>query len=378
MPSSTAPLDIAYHFANVPDPRHPSFRECHCLGDLLVIGFSAVLAGAKSWDGIVEFGHSKVQWLLGLGLALPNGIASHDTFNRLFAALDPLAFQAAFHSWINAVCGSLGLCHLPIDGKTLRGSRGPDGTCLHLVSAWAAKQRITLAQVAVADKSNEITAIPELLKLLDLNGALVSIDAMGCQKGIAGQIRAGKGDYLLAVKDNQPSLATDVEASFIKAYECNFQGLHHETLKTQEVGHGRQEERIYTVLYQPQGLSTAAEWQDLKSIVQVIRTRRQADKESTEVSYYISSSEASLAVLAEGIRAHWGIENGQHWCLDVLFAEDRCRSRAGNAAENLAWLRKMALALLRNDGTKGSVPTKQLRAALDDEYRSHLLHLLQQ
>jgi predicted transposase YbfD/YdcC len=369
-------LDIAHHFANVPDPRHPAFRDNHLLGDILVIALSAVLAGARSWEGIAEFGRSKEVWLRSLGLKLPNGIPSHDTFNRVFANLDPVAFQASFTSWINSVCEALGVRYIPIDGQTLRGTRGPNGTCLHLVSAWAAEERLTLAQVAVEDKSNEITAIPKVLALLDLQGALVSIDAMGCQKGIAAQIRAGGGDYVLAVKDNQPTLAADVDACFVQAYEDDFAGVKHDTFTTQETGHGRSEERVYTVIYEPRGLSTQGEWVDLKAIVQVIRTRQVGDKETVEVSYYISSKETTAQVLAEGIRAHWGIENGQHWSLDVLFGQDRCRTRHKNAAENLAWLRKVALGVFRHDATKGSVPTKQLRAALDDDYRSHLIDLL--
>jgi predicted transposase YbfD/YdcC len=370
-------LDIGHHFADVPDPRHPSFREHHLLGDILVIALSAVLAGARSWEGIAEFGRSKEAWLRSLGLKLPNGIPSHDTFNRLFADLAPVAFQDAFTSWINGVCQALGvLRYIPIDGQTLRGTRGPDGTCLHLVSAWASEHRLTLAQVAVQDKSNEITAIPKVLALLDLRGALVSIDAIGCQKSIAAQIREGGGDYLLAVKDNQPTLFADVEDCFLRAYEEDFAQVKHERFTTQETGHARTEERVSTVIYEPSGLRTQAEWVDLKAIVQVIRRRRVGDKESDEVSYYISSRAASAEVLAEGIRAHGGIENGQHWSLDVLFAEDRCRTRHKNAAENLAWLRKVALGLFRHDGTKGSVPTKQLRAALDDEYRAVLLSLL--
>jgi predicted transposase YbfD/YdcC len=369
-------LDIAHHFAAVPDPRHPAFRDHHLLGDVLVIGLSAVLIGARSWECIAEFGRSKEAWLRSLGLKLPNGIPSHDTFSRIFADLDPAAFQVSFVSWINGVCHALGLRYIPIDGQTLRGTRGPDGTCLHLVSAWAAEHRVTLAQVAVEDKSNEITAIPKVLALLDLKGALVSIDAIGCQKGIAEQIREGEGDYLFTVKDNQPTLAADISKCFLQAYENDFAGVKHDTFTTQEVGHGRTEQRVYRVIYEPSGLTTQAEWVDLKTIVQVIRTRTMGDKESVEASYYISSSTAAAKVLAEGIRAHWGIENGQHWSLDVLFGQDRCRARHKNAAENLAWMRKVALGLLRNDGTKGTVPTKQMRAALDDDYRSHLVNLL--
>ena len=369
-------LDIAHHFANVPDPRHPAFREHHLLGDLLVIALSAVLVGVRSWEGIAEFGRSKETWLRSRGLKLPHGIPSHDTFNRIFADLDPAAFQASFTSWIQGICKTLGVRHIPVDGQTLRGSRGPEGTCLHLVSAWAAEHRLTLAQAAVADKSNEITAIPQVLALLDLTGALVSIDAIGCQKDLAAQIRQGGGDYLLALKDNQPTLYTDTQACFLQAYEEDFAGVAHDLFTTQEVGHGRREERRYRVIYDPRGLRTQADWVDLKTIIQVIRTRQVGDQESTEVSYYISSSQAAAPVLAEGIRGHWSIENGQHWSLDVLFGQDRCRARHKNAAENLAWVRKVALGIFGQDPTKGSVPTRQLRAALDDDYRSHLLDLL--
>jgi predicted transposase YbfD/YdcC len=369
-------LDIAHHFATLPDPRHPAFQDHHLLGDLLVIALCAVLSGARSWDAIARFGCSKESWLRSLGLTLPNGPPSHDTYNRVFAALDPLAFQHCFTNWINAVCDRLGFTHIPVDGKTLRGSRGPDGTALHLVSAWATEHRLTLAQVAVPDKSNEITAIPALLKLLDLQGALVSIDAIGCQRAIAQQIRDQGGDYLLAVKDNQPTLHADIQAAFEKALALELEGVRHDLFVTEQTSHGRYEERVYLVLYEPQGLSTASDWADLKTVVQVLRTRQQGDEESVEEACYISSSTASAAVLAEGIRAHWGIENGQHWCLDVLFGEDRCRSRQGNAAENLAWLRRMVLSLLRHDGSKDSAPTKQLRAALEDDYRLHLINLL--
>ncbi len=371
-----APLAIAHHFANVPDPRHPAFCGQHRLGDILVIALAAVLSGASSWDTIAAFGVAKETWLRSLGLELPNGIPSHDTFNRIFAAMDPLAFQHAFTSWINAVCSTLGFVHIPVDGKAVRGARGLDGTCLHLVSAWAAEHRLTLAQVAVAGKGNEITAIPEVLKMLDLHGALVSIDAVGCQKSFAKQIRDEEGDYLLAVKDNQPTLSGDISACFVQAYEKDFEGVKHDTYTTREISHGREEERVCTVLYELDGLSTRAEWVDLKAVVQVIRTRREGDKETNEVSYYISSSTASAKALAESIRAHWGIENRQHWCLDVLFSEDRCRTRQGNAAQNLAWLRKMALSIFGQDDSKGTIPTRRLKAALDDEYRAHLLSIL--
>jgi predicted transposase YbfD/YdcC len=374
-----SPLDLAHYFQDLPDPRHPAFCDHHLLGDMLFIALTAMLSACDSWEDIVLFGRAKETWLRSLGLRLPNGIPSHDTFNRVFAALNPDAFQGCFTAWINAVCGELGFCHIPIDGKAVRGSRGPDGTCLHLVSAWAGGQRLSLGQVAVRDKSNEITAIPRLLAMLELSGALVTIDAMGCQKDIARQIVAGGGDYLLALKDNQPRLAEDVAACFTVA-PCGGPGdTRRDVVRTREVSHGRREEREYTVLYQPSGLSTQGEWAGLKSVVRVMRKRQEGDQaESTEVAYYISSSTASAAVLGAGIRGHWGIENSQHWVLDVVFGEDGCRTRQGHAAENLAWLRKMVLSLLRQDKGKGSAPNKRLRAAFDDDYRRHLLNLLLQ
>lgn len=370
------PLDIAHHFANVPDPRHPAFRREHLLSDILVIGLSAVLSGCKSWEAIADFGTTKEDWFRSLGLKLRGGIPSHDTFMRLFAAMNPRAFQQAFRSWINSVSQVLGFRHIPIDGKAVRGARGPDGTCLHLVSAWAHEQRLTLAQVAVAGKSNEITAIPQLLKMLDLHGALVSIDAIGCQKEIAKEIRAGGGHYLLALKDNQPILHADVQFCFDTALACDFKDIKHDIFFTQEVNHGRYEERIVTVIYNPSGLTTKDEWLDLNAIVRVVRICRVGDKESIEVAHYISSSKAKAKVLGEATRNHWGIENSQHWVLDVIFGEDRCRTNLGHAAENLAWLRKMALALFNQDDSKGSIPTRQIRAAADDDYRFHLLDLL--
>jgi predicted transposase YbfD/YdcC len=379
MPPTTetpSPLDIPRHFADLPDPRHPAFRDSHKLGEIVTIALCAVLSGATSWDSIASFGCRKLAWLRSLGLDLANGVPSHDTFNRFFAALDPRAFQDRFHGWLCRVCDALGVAHVAVDGKAARGSRGPDGTCLHLVSAWAAEGRLTLAQVAVADKSNEITAIPQLLQVLDLEGALVSIDAIGCQKEIALGVLAAGGDYLLAVKDNQPTLHADVKAAFEGAQRRGFEGVRHDTFATRETGHGRHEERLYTVLYDLVGLSTKEEWQGLATIVRVLRRRRQGDKESQEVAYYISSREAAAQVLARGIRLHWGIENGCHWVLDVVFGEDQSRTRHGNAAENLAWLRKMVLSLLGQHRGKASYRTMQFELAIDDDLRLQFLRQL--
>jgi len=378
--AAPARLEIAYHFAGLPDPRHPAFRDHHLLGDILVIALSAVLAGAQSWDAIAAFGVEKRAWLLSLGLSLPNGIPSHDTFNRVFAALDPAAFQRCFAGWIKAVCSALGLRHIPIDGKALRGSRGPEGSCLHSVSAWAREQRLTLAQVAVEGKGNEITAIPQLLALLDLRGALVSIDAIGCQREIARQIVEAGGDYLLAVKENQPTLHRDIQAMLDRAVEAGF-ALPGCSLcgGEDESGHGRQECRSYALFTDLSGLSSRGEWPGLKAVLVAARERRVGGGEvSHEQAFYISSRAGGAEELAGAARGHWEIENGCHWVLDVVFGEDRCRARQGNAALNLGWLRRMALALLRQDQSKGSLPTKRLRAALSDDFRRHLLNLLSQ
>ena len=369
------PLDIAHHFAAVPDPRDPRFIT-HPLTDILTIALCATLSGATSFEDIAAFGRAKQDWLRSLGLTLPHGIPSHDTFRDLFRHLHPDAFQHGFTAWINAVCGRLGIDHVQIDGKALRGSRGPGGTCLHLVSAWVGAHSLTLAQVAVEDKSNEITAIPKLLKLLELEGALVSIDALGCQTDIARAIRDTGADYLLQVKGNQPTLEADIDAAFDAAFAADFEGVEHDLWVNELHGHGRREEQVCLVLYDLEGLSTRQEWADLEAIVRVARTRREGGKETFEVAHYISSRRGSAEELGSATRGHWGIENGLHWVLDVVFREDDCRLKDRTAGENLGLLRRVAASLLRQDGSKGSVRGKLRRAAWDDDFRLHLLNLL--
>jgi len=369
------PLAIAPHFASLADPRVERTRR-HELTDIIVIALCAVISGADSWNEVEQFGHSKREWLARF-LALPNGIPSHDTFNRVFAALDPVAFQDCFTNWVNAVCARLGYQFLRVDGKSLRGSAdsGKGLGCLHTVSVWASENGIVLGQQAVDGKSNEITAIPKLLGLLDLQGAMVTIDAMGCQKGIAKLIRAQGGDYVLALKENQKTLYKDVSDCFVKALDQGFAGLRHDVYTTTEKGHGRCEERIYTVIYDPPGLSTKGQWQDLKAILLVSRERQEGDKYSHEAHYYILSCEATAQVFAQATRGHWSIENGVHWILDVVFREDACRTRTGHAAENLAWLRRVALAILKQDPSKGSIKGKRKQAGWDNAFLAHLLGL---
>jgi predicted transposase YbfD/YdcC len=373
--TTTTRLDIPHHFANLSDPRDSRYTD-HLLGDILTIALCGIFSGSKSFEDLAAFGRAKETWLRSVGLTLPKGIPSHDTFRDLFRHLKPGAFQECFTSWINAVCAHLNLSHVQIDGKALRGSRGLDGTCLYLVSAWVGANSLTLGQVAVEDKSNEITAIPKLLKMLELKGALVSIDAMGCQKDIAWAIRDKDADYLLQVKGNQPTLEADVRASIDAAIEVSFEGVEHDLWVGSSRGHGREEERVCVVLYDPDGLSTGADWVDLKAIVRIARTIREGDKETFEEAHYICSRRASAEELGSSTRAHWNIENGLHWVLDVVFREDDCRLKDRNAAENLGMLRRVAASVLRQDSSKGSVSGKVLRAGWDDEYRFHLLSLL--
>lgn len=369
-------LSILHHFASLHDPRLDRTKK-HKLEDLLVIALCATLAGADGFVEIEAFGHSKRAWLQGF-LELPNGIPSHDTFNRLFAALNPKAFQDCFAGWMNSICDRLGLKRLAIDGKTLRGShRGGKGEdCLHLVSVWAVDNGLTLGQEAVEAGSNEITALPKLLRTLDLAGAIVTIDAIGCQKEVAQTIRREGGDYVLAVKENQETLYRDIAACFEEALRGDLRGVRHDLHFTQETGHGRKEERSYCVIYDPAGLSTRCEWQDLRAIVMVGRSRWVEDKYSHEVQYYISSGEYGAAELAKSIRGHWGIENNLHWILDVVFREDESQVKDRNAAENLAMLRRVAVSLLKQDESKGSLKGKRKRAGWNDEFLAHLLGLL--
>src|SRR3984957_17460201 len=292
----TPRLDILHHFAAMQDPRDPRFVT-HLLGDILTIALCATISNSKSFEDMAAFGRSKESWLRSLGLTLPHGIPSHDTFRDLFRHLDPAVFQDCFTSWINALCTRLGVKQVQIDGKALRVSRGLDGTCLYLDFAWVGANSLTLAQVAVEDKSNEITAIPRLLKMLELQGALVSIDAMGCQKDIAQDIRATGADYLLQAKGNQPILEADIKAIIDAAFVANFVGFEHDIWFNHLRGHGREEEQVCLVLYNLEGLSTRADWVDLQAIVQVARTTWEGDKETIEFAHYITSRRGSAEEL---------------------------------------------------------------------------------
>jgi predicted transposase YbfD/YdcC len=362
---------LADHFVDLPDPRLDRHKQ-HALLDIIVIAVSAILAGADSWVDVERFGLAKLDWFKKF-LKLPNGIPSHDTFGRVFALLNPEEFGACFTAWMAAACATLGLKHVAIDGKTMRGSRGPQGTAAHVVSAFATANGITLGQRKVDEKSNEITAIPELLKVLDIAGALVTIDAMGCQTKIAEQVRESGADYLLAVKENQPTLYGDIHQFATDALAREYQGIAHSFWENQERSHGRDEFRACYVFDAQEVVQDATMWRDMKSVVMIVSERVVNGQASTEVRYYISSRKANARTFAESVRNHWGIENGLHWVLDVCFGDDASRVRNGHGPENFALLRRLALAVLKQANGKDSIRGKRLIAGWDNNYLEQLL-----
>jgi predicted transposase YbfD/YdcC len=373
-PASPAPpqdVSITKYFTKLKDPRR-RHRRLHHLQDILVIALCAIIAGAQDWQEIETFGRKRRAWLQRF-LALPNGIPSHDTFERVFDRLNPQAFQTCFREWVQAVSAALRIKHVAIDGKTLRGSGSAKLGPLHLVSAWATAQHLSLGQVAVDAKSNEITAIPALLELLDLQGALVTIDAMGCQKAIAQKIVDQGGNYALTVKENQPHLLADIQLRFEQAFDTDFADLEHDTWEKRERGHGREELRCYTVLHTTAGIRHAEDWAGLTTIGMCYSERTVQGKTTTEVRYFIGSKKASAKYYGTGLRHHWGIENNLHWQLDVNFGEDQNRVSKRNAAENLALLRRLTLTLLQAHPAKLSIAKKRFAAALDPDFLEEIL-----
>jgi predicted transposase YbfD/YdcC len=367
-------------FATLADPRRDQLKE-HPLVDSLTIALCGVICGADGWSAIETFGREKERWLRTF-LALPGGIPSHDTFGRVFARLDPEEFRRCFLTWVRAVVGEPEPQVVAIDGKTVRRSydRSSGKEALHLVSAWATTSGLVLGQVATDAKSNEITAIPVLLRLLDLEGAVVTTDAMGCQTAIATQIVEQGADYVLALKDNHEKLHDRVTRACADADVAAGTALPlgdlPEDIATDK-GHGRREQRRCRAIGDPAYLADIdpdRAWPDLRSVVCIESTRRIGEAVSIEARHYLSSLPADAKALSAAVRSHWGIENRLHWVLDVTFREDDSRVRVGHAPENLAILRHIALNLLRQDrSSKGSVPTKRFRAALNDRYLRSLL-----
>lgn len=368
-------LRLAEVFVSVTDPRQAGKVE-HDLVELLVVAVNAVLVGADTFVEIELWAKEKLDWLRGY-LPLAAGIPSHDTFGRLFGLIDPEEFEAAFRRWVGAVLPTLGTeAVVAIDGKTSRRTGKVGATPLHLVSAFAAGAGLVLGQRATAVKSNEKTAIPELLATLALEGCIVTIDAMGTQANIAQAIRDRGADYILAVKDNQPTLA-DAMRDFFTLFKLAPDKTPHTMAETVEKDHGRLETRRCYAFDQLACLHRPEQWPDLQSFAVIESQRCVSGKTSTEQRFYLSSLAPDAARLGQAIRAHWSVENRLHWCMDVAFADDQMRARSGHAAHNLAVLKHLTLNLIRLDSSqrKGGIKARRLIAATSDQYRAELLGL---
>lgn len=368
---------IVAHFRDLEDPRiSPATR--HQLLDIVAIALCAVICGADTWVEVEAFGRAKASWLRTF-LALPHGIPSHDTFGRVFAALDPAQFEAGFRSWVAAVADLRAGVVVAVDGKTLRRSHdAPAGkAALVLVSAWAEANRLVLGQVAVAPGSNEIPAIPTLLQQLALDGCLVTVDAAGCQSAIAAQLAGQGADYVLALKENQPTLWTAVRTAFREGQASGFAVGLLDHRRTVEKNHGRSEVREVWALEDPDliaYLDPHGAWPKLRSVAMVVAERRLGMDISRETRYYLTSLPGNAAAVGTAVRGHWGIENRLHWVLDMAFREDESRVRQGYADQNLAVLRRLALNLLRQEPTaKMGTKAKRLKAGWDDAYLLKIL-----
>lgn len=368
---------VVTYFSDLPDPRSPLGRR-HLLTDVLTIAICGVICGAEGWAEVEQFGGDKAAWFQSF-LSLPHGIPSHDTFGRIFASLNPEAFERCFMAWMNALADRSHQRIVAVDGKTLRRSfdRASKQAAIHMVSAFATKNRVVLGQIATEAKSNEITAIPKLLELLDLRGAIVTLDAMGCQKEIARTIVEQGGDYVLAVKDNQPTLHKQVTGVMDEGLRESFQWMHHDACVETEGDHGRIETRRVSTTRDVQWLKGIGTWPGLRSLAVVESTREVQGEISYERRYYISSLDGTDApAMAAAIRGHWGVENQLHWSLDVSFREDECRIRKGHAAENFSRLRRIALNLLKHEtSVKLGIKGKRLKAGWNHDYLLKVLRL---
>ena len=359
---------IESFFERIEDHRH--HNRLHKLIDVIMIAICGVVAGADTYEQIENFGKKRKRWLSKF-LELPHGIPSHDTFGRIFEKINPTEFQNSFKLWIESVTERTRGQVVAIDGKTLRRShdRANDKKAIHMISAWASSNQVVLGQLKTEEKSNEITAIPHLLKLLDISECIITIDAMGTQKKIAKTIIDKKGDYILALKENHKTLYSDTVLFFKKMGDIKKEGYAFDEHTTVDGGHGRIETRRYMMTSDIDWLQNKTKWPGLKSLGMVESTREIKGESSHEKRYYISSLECNAEKFGHAVRSHWGIENSVHWVLDIAFREDESRIRKGSAPENISAIRHIALNLLKTNKTfKGSIKTKRLNAAMDKKY----------
>ena len=376
-------LSLIEHFQVMRDPRLERTRD-HDLIDILVVAVCTLLCGGETFNDMEDFGHAKYDWFKSF-LALRNGIPSHDTFNRVFAALDPKQFLDCFLEWTQSIRRAVSQEIVALDGKALRRALNKDQSVKYIVSAWAESNGLVLGQLKVEDKSNEITALPKLLRVLELEGCIVTIDAIGCQKKIAKEIVEADADYVLALKGNQEMVHEEVKAflddTLVEKEKPRPTGVKASKaaatlafLETVEKDHGRHETRRYYQSIELDWFADRHKWEGLRSVGMVEAVREVEGKRSVERRYYLSSLPLDVAVFARAARGHWGVENKLHWVMDVCFGEDRSRARAGYAAENLATLRRLALNLLKTEKTKKrGIKGKQLNAGWDHSYLLHLL-----
>jgi predicted transposase YbfD/YdcC len=388
MSSSPKPLaevsfeesELLKNIQQLPDPRTRWTK--HSVLDIVTIAVMAVLSGSDDWNAIQVYGEAKQEWLSGF-LSLPNGIPSHDTFNSVISRLEPSAFAECCLGWMKEAAAKIGAQIISIDGKSFNNSydREKGQKSLHLVSpkgyrsayAWVSSHHLLLGQVKTEKKSNEITAIPKLLELIDVKGHIVTIDAMGAQKKIANQIVKQEGDYVISLKGNQGTLHENVKKAFAEAVEKEWEGVRHETCQTIEAGHGRLEKRRYYLL-PAAAVKMPKEWSTVQSVVMVERERTDWKETSHEVQYHICSLPANLEKISTAIRRHWGVENQLHWSMDVVFGEDQSRIRTGHGAENFGTMRRQTLGLLKRDTTlKKSIRLKRYHAAMNDDYLTSVL-----
>jgi predicted transposase YbfD/YdcC len=366
--------NLSYHLNIIPDPRVDRCKA-HTLHDVLMIAILAMLCGAETFVDFEDFGKAKEDWLRGF-LQLPNGIPSHDTFGRVFCAMDNQCFAESFRNWTEGLRKKISGEIVAIDGKTLRRSHDKHKakSAIHMVSAWGRENGLVLGQIKVAEKSNEITAIPELLRTLELADCIVTIDAMGTQKSIAREIREADADYVLALKGNHETALEEISSFLLDARAKNFADVPHDFLEKVEKDHGRIETRRYWITEQVDWFEDRQLWEGLRSFGMVESLREINGVSSREIRFFLASIPAAAKNFARAVRGHWAVENSLHWCLDVCFAEDACRIRIGYAAENMAILRHIALNVLKRDTTKKrGIKGKQKNASWDHAYLLTLL-----